>query len=400
MKIAVIGAGYVGIATAILMAQHNEVILYDIKQTVVDSINSRQYLNRFTQSDTFLNTRNDKISATEDLKTAVCGADIVFISVPTDYCDSKECFDTRALEDTIRNISCCSHSSIIVIRSTLPVGFLQSFVDNFSSHQNIVYYPEFLSETTALHDIFNPSRIVIGIDNSSSTAKCADIVVKQVLNCCCNKEVPVLIMSYSEAESVKLFSNAYLALRVSFFNEVDSFAELNGCDSSSIIKGICHDPRIGLNYNNPGFGYGGYCLPKDTKQLLSCCKESPNDIISAIVKSNTTRKTYIANRIKTMVDNSSGHQSTIGFYRLIAKKGSDNFRESSVIDIIKHLVADGMCIIIFEPLLKEYSFMNCQVINDIETFKSKSDVIVANRIEPPLATVINKVYTRDAFGYF
>ena len=383
-KIGVIGAGYVGMSIAILLSQQNEVAIIDIDKNKVDKINkgispvNDEYIERY------LNNNNLNIVATLDYNILV-GFDYVIICTPTNYIEVTNSFDTSSIESAIEKILAINNNINIVIKSTIPIGYMDSIQKKY--HKNILFSPEFLREGKALYDNLYPSRIIVSPDITESK-KFAELIQNSTLK----KDVVTLFMNYKEAESVKLFSNTYLAMRVAFFNEIDTFSEIKGLDTKKIIDGVCLDLRIGDFYNNPSFGYGGYCLPKDTKQLLANYKDVPQTIISSVISSNNTRKHHIASMIENKKPN------TVGIYRLIMKKNSDNYRESSIIDIIKILSDKGMNVIIYEPFLKNIEITDkIFVENDLNIFKKKCDLIVCNRMDTKLNDIMDKVYTRDIF---
>lgn len=384
-KIGVIGAGYVGMSIAILLSQQNEVIIIDIDENKVDKINKKIPTVNDEYIKQYLNNNNLNISATLDFNILV-GFDYVIICTPTNYIEETNSFDTSSIENSIEKVLAINPDINIVIKSTIPIGYMDSIQTKY--HKNILFSPEFLREGKALYDNLYPSRIIISPDHIK-----AKEYAKLIQNCILKKDVVILYMNYKEAESVKLFSNTYLAMRVAFFNEIDTFAEIKELDTKKIIDGVCLDLRIGDFYNNPSFGYGGYCLPKDTKQLLANYKDIPQTIISSVISSNNTRKYHIASMIANKKPN------IVGIYRLIMKKKSDNYRESSIIDIIKILSNKGITIIIYEPFLKNVKEIDTAIIeNDLNIFKKKCDLIVCNRMDTELNDVIDKVYTRDIFA--
>ncbi|WP_372519159.1 nucleotide sugar dehydrogenase [Candidatus Ruminimicrobiellum ovillum] len=391
MKITVAGIGYVGLSLAVLLAQKNEVIAVDILDERVNDINNKKSPIKDKEIEDFLTNKELNLVATTDARTAYKNADFVVVATPTNYDEKKNFFDTSSVEKVIKQVTDINPNAVIVIKSTIPIGFTQKAKENFAT-DNILFSPEFLREGKALYDNLYPSRIVIGTDlNNKNILSKAEQFVNLLKQAAIKENINVQFMSATEAESVKLFANTYLALRVSFFNELDTYAELKGLNSKAIIDGICLDPRIGSHYNNPSFGYGGYCLPKDTKQLLANYKNVPQNIISAIVDSNKTRKDFIAEQI------ASKKPKTVGIYRLTMKTGSDNFRQSSIQGIIKRLKAKNIDIVVYEPTIREKIFLNSVVVKNINTFKQVSDVIIANRYNSELEDVKNKVYTRDLF---
>ena len=392
MKIAVAGTGYVGLSNAVLLSQNNEVYAVDIIEEKVNLINSGKSPIMDKEIEEYLAKGNLNLIATTDAEKAYAQAEFVIISTPTNYDSKKHFFDTSSVEAVIKMVMQVNPDAVMVIKSTVPVGYTKSVREKFDC-DNIIFSPEFLRESKALYDNLYPSRIIVGTDLSDERlAQAAKTFASLLQEGAIKKDVPTLFTDFTEAEAVKLFANTYLALRVSFFNELDTYAEVKGLNSKQIIEGIGLDPRIGTHYNNPSFGYGGYCLPKDTKQLLANYENVPNNIIEAIVKSNSTRKDFIAERIM------STNPKTVGIYRLTMKSNSDNFRQSSIQGIMKRLRAEGVEVVVYEPTLSENVFEGYKVINDLENFKSISDVIVANRNSEKLADVEEKVYTRDIYG--
>lgn len=391
MKIAVAGTGYVGLSNAVMLAQNNEVYAVDIVKEKVELINARKSPIADREIEEYLANRELNLVATTNGEKAYSEADFVIISTPTNYDEKKHYFNTSTVEDVIKLVSKVNPNAVMVIKSTVPVGFTKAVRKKYNT-DNIIFSPEFLRESKALYDNLYPSRIIVGTDLSDerliNVAKTFSGLLQQGA---VKKDVPVLFTDFTEAEAIKLFANSYLALRVSFFNELDTYAEIKGLNSSHIIEGIGLDPRIGMYYNNPSFGYGGYCLPKDTKQLLANYEDVPNNIIEAIVKSNSTRKDFIAERV--MMRN----PHTVGIYRLTMKTNSDNFRQSSIQGIMKRLRAEGVCVVVFEPSLDSESFEGYKVINNLAEFKSVSDVVIANRYSKELDDVKEKVYTRDIY---
>ncbi len=385
-KITIAGAGYVGLSNAVLLAQHHNVILLDIDQNKVDLINNKKSSITDKEIEDFLQNKSLTMMATTDKEVALKNADFVIIATPTDYNTETGYFNTSTVEAVIEQTLSINPQATIIIKSTIPVGFTENMREKFNT-PNLIFSPEFLREGKALYDNLYPSRIIVG-----STSYQAKVFADMLTQCARKKDVTVLFTHNTEAEAVKLFANTYLAMRVAFFNELDTYASLHHLNTKDIINGISTDPRIGTHYNNPSFGYGGYCLPKDTKQLLANYADVPQNLIEAIVKSNETRKRFITHDILNK------KPKTVGIYRLIMKSGSDNFRASAILDIMPHLKENGVEIVIYEPTLNQQAFEDYPVINQLSEFINRSDVILANRSEPDLNQCSHKIYTRDIFG--
>lgn len=386
MKIAVVGLGYVGLSNAVLLAQNNQVVATDLSQARVDAVNARHSPIIDPELEDFMKNKNLNLSATTDPKEAYSAADFVIVATPTNYDPERNYFDTSSVESVIDFALRCTTRATIVVKSTVPVGFIRNIRQRFDTNR-VMFSPEFLREGRALYDNLHPSRIIVG-DQIGAARRFADLLLEGAVK----NDVPVLFTDPDEAEAIKLFSNTYLAMRVAYFNELDSYSMVSGMDTRQIINGVCLDPRIGTHYNNPSFGYGGYCLPKDTKQLLANYYDVPQNLIRAIVDANRTRKDFLADQIIAR------KPKVVGVHRLVMKAGSDNYRQSSILEIMERIQSKGIEVIVYEPVLADLEFLKSRVITDLAAFKAEADIILANRLSNEVIDVVDKVFTRDLYG--